>query len=204
MRGLVLTAIGAAASAGACTTTDRYSGLDGPPGGYVVGSSQLQRTMADLNPFQSQYTNQWTLVRVVAPPGATACRIADQSPLIPKGPQPEGKPDANREVMLTYDAFAKSAAFECKTPDGVVKRTVDAVSWQMSWPKQAPGGGYTPTTPVKPPLVHIDPKDPEAERRWTALAAEICPEISDRAFGFACKPGMLDRLKAADIGAASG
>jgi len=180
---------------------DKYSGLDGPPGGYVVGSSPFQRTMADLNPFQSQYTHQWTLVRVVAPPGATRCRIADQSSFMPEGPMAEGRPDEKREVMLTYDAFAETAAFECRTPEGVKKRTVKAVVYEMPVPGSAPKTSARLSTPVKPPLVHIDPSDPDAERRWRELAAELCPEVSARAFGFVCKPGMLEKLKAEDLAA---
>lgn len=197
MRGLAWMSLGVLA-AGGCTTVDKYSGLDGPPGGYVVGSSPFQRTMADLNPFQSQYTHQWALVWVVAPPGATQCRIADQSPFMPDGPKAEGRPDAKREVMLTYDAFAETAAFECKTPDGVKKRTVKAVVYEMPVSKKSPRS-FAFRTQVKPPLVHIDPNDPEAERRWTELAAELCPEVSERASGFACKPGMLEKLKAEDL-----
>lgn len=195
MRRMFATAI-CLVSLAACTSVDKYSGLDGPPGGYVVGSSPFQRTMADLNPFQSQYTHQWVRIRVIAPPGATRCRIADQSPFMPPGPQAEGKPDAQLQVMLAYDAFSSTAAFECKTPDGLVKRSVRAVVYESTFANR-----FKHTTHVKPPMVHIDPRDPDAEARWTAFAAELCPVVSERASSFSCKPGMLEKLKAADIGA---
>lgn len=196
MRGLVWTVAGLGLfGTTSCTTPDRYRGLEGPPGGYVSGTSPFQRTMSDLNPF-SDYNTQWTLVRVVAPPGATRCRIADQSPFVPAGPQPEGEPDAKREVMLTYHASAEAAAFECRTPEGVKKRTVKAVVYETKYQDKV-----FMRTQVKPPLVHIDPSDPEAEQRWTELAAELCPEVSERASGFVCKPGMLEKLKAEDLAA---
>lgn len=202
MRRVFATAIGLVTLA-ACTTVDKYSGLDNPPGGYIVGSSSFQRTMADLNPFQSQYTHQWVRIRVIAPPGATRCRIADQSPFMPEGPQADGRPDAKREVMLAFDAFSDFAAFECKTPEGVVKRRVGAVLYESLLSKAATAGYFKTTAKVKPPLVHMDPADPDAEQRWQAFATELCPVVSERAFAFACKPGMLEKLKAADIGARS-
>lgn len=199
MRGLacIAAAVGGLSSIG-CTTVDKYSGLDGPPGGYVSGTSSFQRAASSLNPV-SDYNSQWTLVRVIAPPGATRCRIADQSMFVPDGPKTEGAPDAKREVMLTYDADATSAAFECKTPAGVVKRTVKAVPYNWPRPEQA---RFTidMTTQVKPPLVHIDPADPYAKQRWADLAIELCPNGSARASAFVCKPGMFEKLKAEDIG----
>jgi len=182
---------------GACTTVDRFSGLDGPPGGYVSGTSPFHRTMSSLNPF-SDYNEQWTLVRVIAPPGATRCRIVDANPFSPDGPLTVGAPNAGREVTLAYDANATFAEFECRTPAGVMKRRVDAVPY--TWPELF---GYRRAFPivtqVKPPLVHIDPTDPEAEQRWRDLATELCPVVSERASGFVCKPGMLEKLRAKDI-----
>lgn len=151
--------------------------------------------MADLNPVTSQYTTQWVRIRVIAPPGATRCRIADQSPFMPLGPQAEGRPDSMRQVMLTYDAHSQSAAFICDTPAGNIKRSVKAVPWTMTF-----GGKPLGTLQVKPPMVHIDPSDQDAAARWTGLAAELCPTVSERAYSITCRPGMLEKLQAADIG----
>lgn len=197
MRG-ILSIIALLVTCGGCTTVDRYRGLDGPPGGYVSGTSSFQRTMSSLNPFGS-YNSQWTLVRVIAPPGATRCRIVDQNPFAPDGPKTEGAPDAKREVMLAYLASATSAEFECRTPDGVMRRKVDAVAYEWPRLKSAPPSSFTITTQVKPPLVHIDPTDPEAESRWRSLSTELCPHGSERASTFVCKPGMFEKLKAVDL-----
>lgn len=197
MRGWASIAVGiAVVTTGGCATPDKFRGLDGAPGEYVSGTSPLQRGFSAINPF-SDYNSQWTLVRVIAPPGATKCRVADTNPFRPVGPMTIGAPNARREVMLAYDALAKSAAFECRTPAGVVKRTVKAVPYD--WP-QHPSfpTKFGVTTQVKPPLVHIDPTDVEAERRWRELSAELCPVVSERA-SFVCKPGMLEKLKAQDL-----
>lgn len=194
MRIVFALAIASTASA-ACTGIDRYGGLDGPPGGYVTGSSPVQRMMSELDPVKSQYKNQWVRIRVIAPAGATRCRIADQSLFMPLGPQAEGRPDSAGAVMLTYDAFSSTASFTCDTPDGRVKRSVNAVPYVLTL-----SGRYMNTVQVKPPMVHVDPSDADAEARWTSLAAELCPVVSERATAFACKPGMLEKLKAADIG----
>jgi hypothetical protein len=197
-------AILAACVAGGCTTIDQYRYADAPPGQAVSGTSPFSRTMETLNPFTGGYNQTWTRIRVIAPPGADACRIAGQSIFISDGPSPGGKPNENREVMLAYEEGAKSASFECRTPQGVVRRTVKASVYTQPVPETAAARGRKPWTyHVLPPLVHIDPNDPGAEARWTAIAAELCPEISERVFGFVCKPGMLEKFKAADLGEAS-
>lgn len=194
MRGLALIATGLGLlSSSACTTIDHYSGADGPPGGYISGTSSFQRTMSDLNPF-SNYNSQWSLVRVIAPPGATYCRIVDTNPFAPDGPKTEGAPNEKREVMLAYLASATSAAFECRTPNGVMKRTVKAVPFEMAYRDKV-----FSTVQVKPPLVHVDPTDTEAESRWSSLATELCPLGSKQASAFVCKPGMFEKLKAVDL-----
>ena len=184
----------AALAMGGCTAVDTYRGLDGAPGDYVSGSSQFQRVMSDINPM-SDYNSQWVLVRVVAPAGATRCWVADKSPFDPTGPRHEGRPDAKREVLLTHKAYSDTATFACKTPAGEVKRSVKAVPYEMKYRDKV-----IHTTPLKPPLVHLDPSDAEAGSRWTAIAAELCPQISDRASKMICKTGMMDKLRAADIG----
>lgn len=179
---------------GGCTTVDRYRGLDGPPGGYVSGTSPFQRAMSDINPM-SDYNSQWVLVRVIAPVGATRCWVADKSPFDPAGPKAEGQPDDKREVVLAHKAHSDTATFACKTPAGEVKRSVKAVPYEMRYRDKV-----IHTTPLKPPLVHLDPSDAEAGARWTAISAELCPQISERAGNMICKPGMMDKLRAADIG----
>lgn len=195
MRRLFALVIASVTSA-VCASTDKYSGRMDHRVGYVIGTSQFQRTMADLNPVNSQYTTQRVRIRVIAPPEATQCRIADQSPFMPPGPQPEGKPNSKGEVMIAYDAFSSSAAFVCDTPAGQLTRSVTPAPWQMTF-----RGWQINTVQVKPPMVHVDPSDPDAAARWTSLAAELCPVVSERASSFSCKPGMLEKRQAADIGA---
>ncbi len=186
-----------------CTNIDQYRGIEGPPGGYVTGASQANRVFTAFSPNGSGgYGAAWVLVRVVAPPAATRCWVTGQSPFSPPGPLTAGVPDAQHEVMLTYQSLASSASFACRTPDGDVRRTVRAVPYHL------PPTSYTPrwvsslATQVKPPLVHMDPTDTEAEHRWQKLAAEICPTVSETAFYFVCRPGMLEKLTAEDLGGA--
>jgi len=184
--------------AAGCTSIDKYNGLDAPPGGTVFGSSSFSRTMETLNPVPSGYGAAWTRIRVIAPLGASVCRIAGQSIFVAPGPEPEGKPNDKGEVMLSYDAEAKSASFECRMPSGVVKRTVEAVPFAIMTRLRSGVERKVSTAHVKPPLVHMDPTDPAAEARWAAISAELCPGPT-----LICEPGMLEKLKAEDLSEAS-
>lgn len=182
-----------------CATEIRNA--DAPPGGLVTTVDKTQNTM--LGWMQVTPSNKapgvehWTRMRVIAPAGATECRTQD-------GPQDEGKPDAQGAVMLTGREGARSVQIVCDTPQGVVKRTVNASVYAQPIPPDAPPDiakrlAKRRDTHVLPPLVHVDPGDPGAEARWAAIGAELCPEISERVFGFVCKPGMLEAFKAADL-----
>jgi hypothetical protein len=101
--------------------------------------------------------------------------------------------------MLTSRQGDRTAHFVCDTPGGAVRRSVNASVYT-----QVLGNGRRNVKyHVLPPLVHIDPGDPEAEVRWAALGAELCPVVSERALGFVCKPGMLEKFKAEDLSKAS-
>jgi hypothetical protein len=201
-------AILAACVAGGCTTIDQYRYTDALPGQAVSGTSPFSRTMDALNPFSGGYNDTWTRIRVIAPPGADACRIAGQSIFISDGPSPKGKPDEKREVMLAYDEGAKSASFECRTPAGVVKRKVEASVYTMPIPANVPADKMwlykgDRSWRVLPPLVHMDPADPDAEARWAAISIELCSPGSKAQYSLMCRPGMLEKLKAADLGEGS-
>jgi hypothetical protein len=194
----VLAVVFALALVGGCTQIDRYNNADAKPGGTVVGSSPFRRATASLGPRGPQ----WIRFRVIAPPDATVCRITGQSIFARPGPETQGKPNEKREVMLTYDVDAKSASFECKTPSGILRRTVQAVRYDMMSTLFDGKPRLMEIAWVKPPLVHMDPKDPEAEARWAALGVELCSGPYDGDSHFTCKPGMLEKLKAVDLAAA--
>lgn len=153
--------------------------------------------------------DHWMRIRVIAPEGATKCRSGNF--FAPGGPQDEGRPNANREVMLTSNHNQNTAHFECETPGGVVRRSVKASVYTMPIPPDVPADKMwlyegNRGTKVLPPLVHMDPKDAQAEARWAALGAEVCPVISDRVSpetGFICVRGMLEKFKAVDLAAST-
>jgi hypothetical protein len=153
--------------------------------------------------------DHWRRIRVIAPEGATECRSG--AVFARGGPEDEGKPNANREVMLTSNQNQNTAHFECDTPGGVVRRSVKASVYTIPIPPNVPADQMwlyegNRGTKVLPPLVHMDPKDAQAEARWAALGAEVCPVISDRASpvtGFVCLPGMLEKFKVTDLGEGS-
>ena len=174
-----------------CKQYDQYQNLDGAPGETVFASSPVQRNLM----LGSNRSDQWTRIRLIAPPGATSCKIANHLLHNPRGPEMEGKPDANRFVMLTVTAEIRTAAFSCNTPDGVVRRTVSAVPYQITYRDRV-----VSTARVLPPLVHLDPDDPTAGRRWQEFWSEACPVVSERAGRIMCKPDMPEKLQAADLG----
>jgi hypothetical protein len=147
--------------------------------------------------------DHWKRIRVIAPEGATECRSGDG--LFSRGgPQDKGKPDANREVMLTSREGDRIVHFVCDTPCGAVRRSVKASVYTMPIPPNVPADKMwlyerRPSWHVLPPLVHMDPRDPGAEGRWAAIGPEICPVVSDRASTLVCKPGMLEKFKAVDL-----
>jgi len=152
-----------------------------------------------INPYNGNPTGRrYQRIRVIAPPGASVCRIVGQSMFVAPGPQAQGKPNDKHEVTLTYDVEAPSASFECQMPSGVARRTVQAVPYE-STQKGYDGNPLTVTLMlVKPPLVHMNSQDPEAEARWTALGAELCSPHSESP-SYLCKPGLLGKLKAEDL-----
>ena len=175
-----------AAPGGAMTTVD-------PVKGAALG------WVPQIAPAKNPGVEHWTRMRVIAPAGATQCRTL--TPFMPDGPEDEGRPDADGALMLAAREGAKSVQIVCKTPAGTVRRIVTASIYTHDHPPEIMAR-YSNARPhnvyVLPPLVHVDPLEPGAEARWAAIGAELCPEISERVFGFVCKPGMLDALKAAD------
>ena len=189
---------------------------DTGPGGTVTTYDANKQSVAGWIP-QAGVVNvapgidHWTRIRVIAPEGATECRSG--AGLFSRGgPQDKGRPDADRIVTLTSREGDRTAHFVCETPRGPVRRSVSASVYTMPIPPSAPPHivkqleSTRRDTHVLPPLVHMDPKDPQAEARWAALGAEACPVILDRVSmetGFLCLPGMLEKFKAADLGEAS-
>jgi hypothetical protein len=179
---------------------------DVAPGGTVTTEDHNRNValgwIPQVAPSNRPGIDHWTRIRVIAPEGATECRSG--SLFSRGGPQAKGKPDTERAVMLTSRQGDREAHFVCDTPSGAVRRTVRASVYTQPVPAQAAARGRKPWTyHVLPPLVHVDPRDPAAQARWAAIGAELCPVISERAFGFVCKPGMLEKFKAEDLGEAS-
>ena len=185
---------------------------DAGPGGAVTTYDANKQAWVGWIPQAGVVNNapgidHWTRIRVIAPKDATECRSG--AFLARGGPEDEGRPNANREVMLTSNQNQNTAQFECDTPGGVVRRSVKASVYTRPIPPNVPADKmwlYKGDRGAKalPPLVHMDPKDAQAEERWAALGAEVCPVISDRASretGFVCLPGMLEKFKAVDLAA---
>lgn len=184
---------------------------DAPPGGTVTTEDHTRNAVLgwipQVAPRNRPGIEHWTRIRVVAPEGATICRSGTF--FSKGGPEAKGEPDANRVVMLTSRQGDRTAHFACDTPIGEVKRSVSASVYTMPIPPNVPADRMwfyegNRSWHVLPPLVHMDPRDPAAEARWDALGPELCPEISHRVFGFVCKPGMLEKFKAVDLGAPAG
>jgi hypothetical protein len=177
------------------------------PGGTVTTENHttnlLTAWIPRVSPGNRPGIDHWTRIRVIAPEGATECRSG--SLFSRGGPQAEGKPDAERAVMLTSREGDRDAHFVCDTPNGAVRRSVNASVYTMPIPPNVPADKMwlykgNRSWHVLPPLVHMDLKDAQADARWAAIGAELCPVISERASGFVCKPGMLEKFKAADLG----
>lgn len=177
---------------------------DAAPGGAITTVDPVKSAalgwIPQVGPANNPAIHHWTRMRVIAPAGATQCRTL--TPFTSDGPEDEGQPDLNGVLMLAAREGARSIQIACKTPSGVVQRTVTASIYTVEHSPEV-RARYSNARPhnfyVLPPLVHVDPRDPDAEARWAAIAAELCPEISERVFGFVCKPGMLETFKAADL-----
>lgn len=168
------------------------------PGGTVTTEDHTKNAVLgwipSVTPRNRPGIDHWTRIRVIAPEGATECRSG--SLFSRGGPQAKGKPDKDRAVMLTAREGDRTAHFACDTPGGEIKRSVDASVFQL--PPTANGWTFGKFY-VLPPLVHMDPRDPDAEARWAAIAVEVCPAISDRASRLPCQTGMMENFKAVDL-----
>ena len=156
--------------------------------------------MESLNPFRAEQRNLDSHSRNSAMQGLPAAGSV-VSRFSFGGPEPEGKPDDKREVMLTYDVEAKSAQLRVQLAAGIVRRRVKAVPYDIMF-RRRDTERVLSTAQVKPPLVHMDPTDPDADARWAAISAELCSPGSASVYSLICKPGMLEKLKAVDLGSA--
>jgi hypothetical protein len=177
-----------------CTTTTK---ADAPPGATVTTENESASWLPRGISGEKQGMQNWTRIRVIAPAGARQCVSGSVLPLIYGGPQAIGRPDTKGEVMLTTDMEAGAVHIRCTTADGDVARTVKAYRYSRTFQN-----GMKSSFPIQPPMIHMNPSDPQAEARWTELRAEICKEgeIGPRS-GFLCEPEIFAALKAADLGA---
>lgn len=171
---------------------------DAGPGGTVTTEDHTRNALLGwvprVTPRNRPGIDHWTRIRVIAPEGATECRSG--SLFARGGPSDRGKPDKDRAVMLTVREGDRTAHFVCDTPGGQVKRSVEASVFERP---SRPNGKAFGKFHVLPPLVHMNPRDPDAEARWAAIVSEVCPVISERAATLPCHPGMMEKFKAVDL-----
>lgn len=180
------------------------------PGGTVTTEDHTKNAalgwIPSIGPTNRPGIDHWTRIRVIAPEGATECRSG--SMFSKGGPQARGRPDADRAVMLTSREGDRTAHFVCDTPAGPVRRSVRASVYTHTWSDPPPGvkRNFTPKPRdfhVLPPLVHMDPREPDASARWAAIGPELCPVVSEQSATLICKPGMMEKFRAVDLGEAS-
>ena len=171
---------------------------DAGPGGTVTTEDHTRNALLgwipSVTPRNRPGIDHWTRMRVIAPEGATECRSG--SLFARGGPSNRGKPDKDHAVMLTAREGDRSAHIVCDTPDGEVERMVEASVFERP---PLPNGRSFGKFHVLPPLVHMNPRDPDAQARWAAIAKEVCPVISDRAATLPCKAGMMEKFMAVDL-----
>lgn len=138
----------------------------------------------------------WTRIRVIAPPGATECISGSLSPLIQGGPQASGTPGRDRAVMLTTDPDSLTVHVRCLTPSGDVVRSVDGYRYEQRPRGSSTAFGFN----IQPPMIHMDPADPERAARWDSLHAEVCTQVRGSRSGYLCRPEIFAALRASDIG----
>jgi len=198
-RGLALAAVCLAASG--CIVIDKE---DRRPGGLVWMENQSVSWMpADLMHGGRAGMKSWAFVRVVAPPGATGCRV-ESGFFDGRNPYPKAKVGADGAAMLTVRNEQPQSVFVCVMPGGAEVRR-EAPSTKVTYMSRVSSTKETERSYwVVPPLVHVDQKNPDADKHWAAIGEEICAPASLGRYGAVCKPGMLDRMKAIDLGAPAG
>ena len=177
----------------ACSTLHN---ADAPPGGTVTKTTWGDNDLAQFWFGNHLHQHSYQRVRLIAPLGAFECGVD----AFHGGPQREGLPNERREVDVTVRSGVRHTEFYCKTPQGVIRRTVDAVE---VFRHTYEGGSRHMEIVLRkfPMLVHVGGADAESEARWTALHAEVCtitPLPSD--FQHICEDANFAALRAADIG----
>jgi hypothetical protein len=198
-RDLALAAVFLAAAG--CTSIEK---ADARPGGLVwTENTSIGWMPSGLASPGRAGTRGWIFVRVIAPTGATECRA--ESGLF-DGPNPykSGKPGPDRAALLTVRDAAAQSVFICMTAGGEVRRETPSTKITYTvrgyYGKKDEERSYWSV----PPLVHVNPKDADADKHWAAVSEEVCPASgAGRGRNF-CKPGMLDKMKAVDLGASAG
>jgi hypothetical protein len=171
---------------GACLTACMsYENLDGKPGSTATREfDPIPVPGLGLGRTSGSYQN----VRVIAPNGAQVCRVTNfngQPPFVS-----ERSPDADGVIALAVSESLDEAELRCAGQGVRVERQIRRL--QLSF------GNYSRRS--FPPLVHMQPSDPNAAARWTALYAEICATTRPRD-RYICDEANWAQLRAQDIGA---
>ncbi len=171
------------------------------PGGLVWTEDKAVSWMSDLSGNSAGHRG-WIFVRVVAPAGATDCQT-DNSWLDGVNPYPKAPVDKDGAALVTVRNEIGESSFSCATPTGVVRRKIASEKFTYSY-----ASNYTRTQRAErsywivPPMVHMDPTDPQVAARWDALHAELCPEGKITGGG-ACRDGVMQNMKQRDLAAMS-
>lgn len=179
----------------ACNTVNK---ADVRPAGLVWTEDKSISWFSDLSGNRAG-VNGWIFVRVIAPAGATECE-AHHNWFDGVNPYPKAPVDKDGAALVTVRNETAENGFSCKTPSGVVRRTIASEKFTYSYAisrdrtKRAERSFW-----IVPPMVHMDPSDSEAAARWDKLHAELCPE--GKAYGGACRPGVMLNMKLRDLAA---
>lgn len=186
---LLYPAVAAVLAAGCYT----ISFEDAPPGRYVVVTDNVIRS---ASPFPGGGMRGWMRVQLIVPEGTDRCSSGRTWPPLVAGPQRDAKPNAANELMLTIDPRATEAHFECRTPSGLVERTIGAVKLD----KVPPCPSCARTIHEFPPIIHIGAPDSHADARWAALEQALCYDSRRvRLTTDQCRPDVFAMLKARDL-----
>lgn len=194
--GLHSTLFAACLLAAACNTVETS---DPRPGGQVWTEDKSISWLSDTSGNPAGHKN-WIFVRVIAPAGATECRV-EASMFDGVNPFPKTPVDDKGAAMVTVRDEKDKSSIACRTPEGWVKRTLASERIVNTFKDYTGKKTYQRGYWAVPPMIHIDPKDLQAAARWDALAAEICPVVTrNPPFPVnACRDDRLERMKARDI-----
>jgi hypothetical protein len=175
-----------------CNTIKRE---DVRPGGTVVTEDKAISWMSDLSGNPAGHRG-WKFVKVIAPPGASECRV-EGSMFDGVNPYEKARVEIDGSVLLTVRNEQAKQTFACRTAEGVKRRTVQSerITNTFTDYKQRP---YTRRYWSTPPMVHIDPSDPQAAARWDALWEEVCPAAARFRTG-PCTGERFANMKARDL-----